>query len=310
MTPADRPPPVRDAGRCEPHAKRALALAVVSMLAMAAMFSSAKCYPPGTRVVVFIQGIYTAYDAGGTQGSLVESHRFETLKAAFLARGYKASALLDFSYAGGTVGADGSWQPAPYGCELTDRLPDDNLAPLEKMLVDYRARHPDAHFTLVGHSLGGYLAFLEGARDAARPAANKLGVDVVVTLDAPLSGVSADKKAILDIVPCAKTYLAGADLVAQKLDPTTPATRRAQTAEMAAQGVRLATMGNPWDCLWNTGYCLPGGTWVDDSGTQFLNGEASISNAYAIQAPALASHDAIVADANVARDTVGFVGPP
>lgn len=288
---------------------RVRAVAITAMIAIAAMLSSAKCYPPGTRVVIFMQGVYSTYDAGGTQGSLVEQHRFDTLKAAFLAHGYSASALLDFSYAGGTVGPNGSWQPAPYTCDLTDRVPDDNLAPLEKMLVDYRARHPNAHFTLVGHSLGGYLAFLEGARDAARPAGTKLGVDVVVTLDAPLSGVSPDKKAILDIIPCTKTYLAGADIVEQKLDPTTPAVRHEQTAEMATQGVRLATMGNPLDCFWNTGHCLPG-TWVDDSGTQFLNGQASISNAYTIETAPLASHDAIVADPNVVRDTVAFVGPP
>ncbi len=286
-----------------------MALAVLAMLAVAAMLSSAKCYPPGTRVVIFIQGIYTTYDANGTQGSLVERHRFDTLKGEFVAHGYKESALLDFSYAGGSVDANGAWHPAAYGCELTDRRPDDNLAPLEKMLADYRARHPNAHFTLVGHSLGGYLAFLEGAREAARPAGGKLGIDVVVTLDAPLSGVSADKKTILDIIPCTKTYLAGGDIVAQKLDPTTPATRRAQTTEMAAQGVRLATLGNPDDCFWNPGHCLPG-NWVDDSGTQFLNGQASISNAYTIAAAPLASHDAILADATVARDTVAFVGPP
>jgi pimeloyl-ACP methyl ester carboxylesterase len=291
------------------RSRRALALAIMAMLAVAAMLSSAKCYPAGTRVVVFIQGIYTTYDASGTQGSLVEPHRFDTLKAAFLAQGYQESQLLDFSYAGGTVALDGSWGPKPYSCDLTDRRTDDNLAPLEKMLADYRARHPDAHFTLVGHSLGGYLAFVEGAREAARPAAQKLAIDVVVTLDAPLSGVSPDKKIILDIIPCAKTYLAGGEIVAQKLDPTTPATRRAQTAAMAEQGVRLATMGNPWDCFWNPGHCLGGG-WVDDSGTQFLDGQASISNSYAIQTAPLASHDAIVADANAVRDTVAFVGPP
>ena len=39
---------------------------------------------------------------------------------------------------------------------------------LEEMLRGYRARHPKAHFTLVGHSLGGYIAY-EGA--SARPPA-------------------------------------------------------------------------------------------------------------------------------------------
>ena len=285
-------------------------LALAPLLALFALLSGAQCHPPGSRVVVFVQGIYTTYDAGGTQGSLVEEHRFQTMKAAFLAHGYKKSALLDFSYAGGTVGTDGSWHAAPYGCELTDRTPDDNLKPLEKMLADYRAKHPSAHFTIIGHSLGGYLAFLEGARDAARPADAKLGVDVVVTLDAPLKGVSPDKKSILDVIPCAKTYEAGADIVEQKLDPSTPDVRRAQSAVMAQQGVRLATLGNMHDCFWNTGYCLPGGAWVDDSDTQFLNGQASISNPYNVDSSALASHDVIVANPDTVRDTVAFVGPP
>jgi pimeloyl-ACP methyl ester carboxylesterase len=285
-------------------------LALAPLLALFALLSGAQCHPPGSRVVIFIQGIYTSYDAGGTQGTLVEDHRFQTMKAAFLAHGYQASELLDFSYAGGTVAGDGSWQPTPYGCALTDRTPDDNLKPLEKMLADYRARHPSAHFTIVGHSLGGYLAFLEGARDAARPAAAKLGVDVVVTLDAPLKGVSPDKKAILDIIPCDKTYVAGADIVEQRLDPSTPDVRRAQAAVMAQQGVRLATLGNLYDCFWNTGHCLPGGTWVDDSDTQFLNGQASISNPYYIETSPLASHDAIAANPDTVRDTVTFVGPP
>jgi pimeloyl-ACP methyl ester carboxylesterase len=285
-------------------------LALASLLALFALLSGAQCHPPGSRVVVFIQGIYTTYNAGGTQGTLVEDHRFQTMKAAFVAHGYKDVVLLDFSYAGGTVATDGSWRPSPYSCALTDRTPDDNLKPLEKMLADYRAKHPSAHFTIVGHSLGGYLAFLEGARDAARPAATKLGIDVVVTLDAPLKGVSPDKSAILNIIPCDKTYVAGADIVEQKLDPSTPDVRRAQAAVMAQQGVRLATLVNVHDCFWNTGYCLPGGTWADDSDTQFLSGEASISNAYEIETPPLASHDAIAANPDTVRDTVAFVGSP
>ena len=125
----------------------------------------------------------------------------------------RATALLDFSYAGGAARRTGRGCRTPYPCELTDRPSDENLAPLETMLRDYGAHHPNAHFTLVGHSLGGYLAFLEGAREAGRTKAAKLGIDAVVTLDAPLQGASPDKKLMLDIVPCDKTYLAGAEIV-------------------------------------------------------------------------------------------------
>ncbi|MDP9236757.1 MAG: lipase family protein [Chloroflexota bacterium] len=284
--------------------------AALTLLAICGLMSGAKCYPPGTRVVVFVQGIYTSYDASGTQGSLAENHRFETMKAAFLAKGYDPASLLDFSYNGGSVSADGTWHPAAYGCEQTDRLPADNLAFLEQMLKDYRRAHPNAHFTLVGHSLGGYLAFLEAARDAGRPAEQKLGIDVVVTLDAPLKGVDVDKKIILDLLRCDKTYLAGADIVAQKLDPSTPSVRQYQAAVMAQAGVRMATLGNEFDCFYNTSHCVAGGTWVNDVDTQFLEGQASISKRYQIDTPAFVSHDAIVADPNVIANTVAFVGAP
>jgi len=280
------------------------------LLVLMALLTGARCYPPGTRVVIFMQGIYTSYDVTGTQPNGIEPHRFDTLKAAFVARGYEASSLLDFSYAGGTVDAAGGWRPAPYECALTDRTPADNLVPLEQMLADLRKKKPGAHFTLVGHSLGGYLAFLEGAREAARPEADMLGIDVVVTLDAPIKGISPDKKMIIDLLACDKTYLAGADIVAAKLDPATPDIRRDQSARLAAQGIRLATLGNTFDCLYNTGHCVPGGPFVDDGDTQFLSGQASVSLTYYIESPAFLSHDAIVADPAAVRDAVAFVGAP
>jgi pimeloyl-ACP methyl ester carboxylesterase len=280
------------------------------LLVLLALLTGARCYPPGTRIVIFMQGIYTSYDATGTQPNGIEAHRFDALKAGFVARGYGASSLLDFSYAGGAVDAAGAWRPAPYECALTDRSPADNLAPLEQMLADLRRRKPGAHFTLVGHSLGGYLAFLEGAREAARPDAGRLGIDVVVTLDAPIKGISPDKKVIIDLLPCDKTYLAGADIVAAKLDPATPGLRRDQSALMANRGIRLATLGNTFDCLYNTAHCAPGAPFVDDGDTQFLPGQAAVSLPYSIESPALLSHDAIVADPDAIRDAVAFVGAP
>lgn len=290
---------------------RARPLSVLLVLAtLATLLVGARCYPPGTRVVIFMQGIYTTYDAGGTESTIVEGQRFNVLKNDFGAKGYTRAALLDFSYAGGVVANDGTWRPNPYPCELTDRRADDNLAPLERMLGDYRAHHNNAHFALVGHSLGGYLAFLEGAREAGRPKEAKLGVDVVVTLDAPLQGVSADKKLVLDaVVACNKTYLAGAEIAAEKLDPATAGLRAAQTRAMAEDGIRLATYGNALDCLWNTAVCVPALPWVDDSATQLLPG-AAVSQMYRVSSVALASHEAILADAGAGADAVAFVGAP
>ncbi len=297
------------ASRLRARRQLAVALLLVPLLVLGALLGAAKCYPPNTRVVVFMQGLYSSLDASGPVTDGVEPHTFDTLKQAFIAKGYDPAKLLDFSYAGGTISADGAWHPAPYGCEITDRTSDQNLVPLERMLSDYRAAHPKAHFTLVGHSLGGYLAFLEGAREAARPLAQQLGIDAVVTLDAPLKGVNADKKFVLDISsPCAKTYLAGGELVEVRQDPATPATRAAQAAAMAQQGIRLATLGSDFDCLYNLPYCIGSGT--NDTDSQFLPGQAALSRAYEIHINPFLSHFAILANAAAVADTVRFVGAP
>jgi pimeloyl-ACP methyl ester carboxylesterase len=270
--------------------------------------TAARCNEPGTRAVIFVQGIYSTLDDEGTQTSLVEEHRFDMLKGVFLDAGYKPEQLLDYSYNGGEVTRDGAWLPEPYRCAVTDRRAIESVEVLEDMVRTYREDHDDAKITLVGHSLGGYIVFLAAAREAARDEEDRIGIDGVVTLDAPLQGVSPDKKTIVDLIPCEKTYIAGAELVAEKGDPSIPARRAADARAMADAGVRLATLGNINDCFWNTVRCLGGG-WIDDSATQYVDG-AEFSKQYEVVSEPLASHDAILVDPAANADVVSFVGNP
>lgn len=272
------------------------------------VFTAAQCGEPGTRVVIFVQGLYTTLDEDGTQTSFAEDHRFQALKQAFLDAKYKPAQLLDYSYNGGAVNRTGAWTPEHYGCDVTDRPALESVALLEDMVRAYRDEHPKAHITLVGHSLGGYIIFLAAARDAARDEGDRIGIDGVVTLDAPLHGASADKKVIVDLIPCDKTYIAGAELVALRADASTAATRAAQAQAMAGAGVRLATLGNLNDCFWNTAKCI-GGTWVDDSTSQYVEG-AELSKQYEIVTDPLRSHDVILIDPAAVADVVAFVGNP
>ena len=75
-------------------------------------------------------------------------------------------------------------------------------------------------------------------------------------------------------------------------------------------GLRVATLGNEFDCLFNTGHCAPASTFVDDTETMFLDGQASVSKRYQIAASPFLSHDEIVADPNAIADAVAFVGAP
>ena len=283
-------------------------LTLLGLLPLLVLLAGAKCHAPDTRVVVFVQGLYTSLDTDGTTTVGLEPHSFDTLKQALVAKGYPAPRLLDYSYAGGTMTDDGRWVPQPYSCEITDRAPAESLAVLETMLADYRRQHPKAHFTLVGHSVGGYLAFLEGAREAGRTDGNKLAVDEVVTFDAPLKGVSADKKAIIDIAsPCAKTYIAGVDLVQARNDPTTGSTRATQAAAMAASGIRLATLGNSMDCLYALPACIGGGS--DDTDTQTVP-DAAFSMMYTAPTNPFLSHFLILVHPPAVTDAVQCVGAP
>src|SRR5207237_3692278 len=95
-------------------------LPLLALLPMLALFSAAKCYQPDTRVVIFIQGLYTSYGPDGTTSVGVEPHTFDTLKFALETKGYAAPRLLDYSYNGGWSAPDGSWIPRDYGCQTAD----------------------------------------------------------------------------------------------------------------------------------------------------------------------------------------------
>ncbi len=281
-------------------------LTLLAACVLAMLFAGAKCYPPGTRVVVFMQGVYSEYDPRW-DGTKYEPYR--DMKAAFVAAGYDDAVLLDFSYRGGTVDEDGLWRPDLYTCGVTDRRADDNAIIVENMLRAYRAKHPQAHFTLVGHSLGGYVAYRAGVRDAARAPEERLEIDAVVTLDAPLLGISADKKIAIDAINCNKTYLAGAELVAEKADEALAELRRAEVASLHEAGIRLATIGNEGDCLYNLRRCANSTTFVDDTATQYLEG-ADLVVTYDTSGNAFATHFLIMRFGPAVQEVVRFVGAP
>jgi pimeloyl-ACP methyl ester carboxylesterase len=300
----------QDSGMARVPSVRPLLLGFVVLLCALSMAS--RCYPPGSRVIIFMQGVYTSIDEDRrTEGIGWEDHAYDKMKAKFVAAGYDPAKLLNFSYAGGAVDEAGAWHPSPHSCEITDRPSADNLAVLERMLRDVRAKYPHAHFTLIGHSLGGYLAYLEGVRESQRPEEEKLHVDVIVTLDAPLNGVSADKKIALDVaVGCAKTYQAAAEIVADKENPDIRALREAQVEAMRSAGIRVATIGNNEDCLYDLPECTGGAVaTVDDSQTQYIS-NADLVRRYNINTSTFTSHFAVIAFAQTLSDVVPFVGAP
>jgi hypothetical protein len=115
------------------------------------------------------------------------------LAARLAADGWPADSIVGFSYQGGTVDANGLWQPAPYSCaDSRDRgLASDALL-LERQVDALATAHPGAAFSLIGFSQGGAVAYAFLARYAAAdgwalPAGGHLAA--VATLDSPLGGL-------------------------------------------------------------------------------------------------------------------------
>jgi pimeloyl-ACP methyl ester carboxylesterase len=281
---------------------------VLTLAGFAALFVAGYCPPPGERVIVFVQGLYTELQDGRTGLGPLGEHRFATLRQAFRNAGFPDERLLDFSYEGGAADESGRWIPEDYDCLDTDRPVTDSVDRLDAMLRTYRAAHPRAGFVLVGHSLGGYIAFELAEREAARR--DKVGLSAVVTIDAPLLGASADKRAVLDLVACdGKTYAAGADLVRLATGPGLRDAQLEAAAAIRADGIRLATLGNASDCLYYPAPCGLPGEFTDDRETQVIEG-ADLVLYEAISSGPFESHEVATVYPPFVDAVVRFAGPP
>lgn len=255
-----------------------------------------------------MQGLYTSLEDGQTPVGPLGERRFATLRQAFREAGFPDERVLDFSYAGGRVDDVGRWVPRDYDCLDTDRPTGEAVDRLDAMLRAYREAHPKAGFVLVGHSLGGYIAFELAAREATR--SDKVGLSAVVTIDAPLLGASADKQAVLDLVDCdGKTYAADADLVRLAVDPAEREAQLASVRAIRADAIRLATLGNAGDCLYCPTPCGLPGPFADDRATQVLEG-ADLALYETIPSGPLESHEVATAYAPYVDAIVRFAGPP
>ncbi|HZQ97199.1 MAG TPA: hypothetical protein VFC93_00125 [Chloroflexota bacterium] len=200
---------------------------------------------------------------------------FAPLQTALAAKGWHA--FVPFGYAGGAE-VGGAWQPAPYSCPATAGPVTRDVAALAALLAADAAAHPGRRYVLVGHSLGGlvawsYLAALRSGQTAAAPLAG------VVTVDAPLRGIGADKRLAGALGGCGGAVLDELGGLYARADQLAPA-----WAELAAwaggRGVKVATVGSGGDCLYfprMAGCAVPYAELVgssDDRETQYVPGTA------------------------------------
>ena len=165
--------------------------------------------------------------------------------------------FLSFSYVGGEATCRGwtqfSYEPsAPAAFRIVD-----SVTRLHLMLASYLDLHPEARFVLVGHSLGGVVAFDEIA-NARRMESDTDDVldhlEAVITIDSPLHGAALAQLEVL--VPNWASCLAGGqaieDLADRDRDTFATEQEIVRTAAVAAdKGIALVTMGNRLDCVFD-----------------------------------------------------------
>jgi hypothetical protein len=215
--------------------------------------------------VIFLSGLDSYCD-----GTPYNQMGFEYIRNQFNQVGltYDDEHFLMYSYTGGKVEA-GRWYPNPYNPVDTGQPIQFGVIRLKDMIDEFTLHHPQAKYILVGHSLGGRIAFDYAAKYHLR----KPGpIKSVITLNSPLTGTSYDR--VVNILttfqsiwgsPVIKQLAAEyrlrneLGLVEQKIQ----AARR-----MTEAGIKLATFGTRQDIIVNPllacltdehGYPLTGG---------------------------------------------------
>jgi len=104
--------------------------------------------------------------------------------------------IMRFSYNGGEMNPHGYWKPYDYlPCTTVNQFPlEKDVQTFDTMLDKYHQVFPNAHFIIVGHSLGG-LVGLQGAYDYIVNRQNK-DIDKVITIDSPLKGIQVGNPAL------------------------------------------------------------------------------------------------------------------
>lgn len=275
----------------------------------------------GPKVAVLVEGIGSAlpHPEDLSCGATSDDQTYQDVILTLIERGIPCSSILEYSYSGGKVDKTGAWQPKAYSCEDTgNQTIDKDVDKLAAMLNAYVSRHPGVQFVLIGHSLGGavVLGLLERlGQPNGVPAAD---IADAITIDSPLNHVTKSNlddlrkmTSVLGHVRCDTWFVHGPDVLlygkpASELGDIVTDTDRSEYAQdneafvTAAQAahVRVMTVGNAQDCVWNPdacGFADTAGTtmaphvWHDDSSTQVI-ANADVARLYALGTGTCGTH--------------------
>lgn len=249
---------------------------------------------PARRIVIFLSGRATASDNPLTQSM------FDLLKGIMTnSYGFGSTDFSMFSYRGADLLPGNHMQWRPFSACDSEQDINTSGQILGASLRLIHQQFPSDRLVLVGHSLGGLLAYEETAWAPGVP------IDTVVTIDSPLHGIGVGLGLLGDLLPC--------DFDASELGQimqrnVTPILQQNYDA-LHKEGAKVATVGNDQDCVYDLQVCgLPG---VDVRFSQYAPSdwsphfEASFPNDSSITD----AHGSILRYADGMRQIAAFIGP-
>jgi pimeloyl-ACP methyl ester carboxylesterase len=148
------------------------------------------------RVAVLLQGLGTSsrcHDPACLP-SMFAPLTDSVLQPLGYSAGSAAPTILQYSYRGGQmIAGTGEWRWQPQSYDLCDTMQPvaQSAQILRDMLIAYRTRYPYTTFELLGHSLGGLVAFEAAGDQGFLTRIGPQGIDKVITIDSPVNGITA-----------------------------------------------------------------------------------------------------------------------
>lgn len=198
--------------------------------------------------VIFLPGLDSHCD-----GSQYNCMGFEYIRSQFKQVGltYNDEHFLMYSYTGGKV-QQGQWYPNPYNPADTGQPIQFSITHLKNMIEEFTFHHPGARYLLVGHSLGGRIAFDYVTKYHLEKPGPVIGV---VTLNSPLVGTSYYRA--VDILAAFRSVWGSSvakQLAAEyqlKNELGTVEQKKEAGRKMIEAGIYLATFGTRQDIIVN-----------------------------------------------------------
>jgi hypothetical protein len=192
----------------------------------------------------------------GTAGRNAGETAWQLFREQLELRGFPSADVVEFQYAGGAFGPDGSFTPAPGGqCESYSKA---SFLVLQGLMGELKQRKPNNEVFLVGHGVGGFVATQALFGVAAQsPELNQeawTNLSGIVSVSGPMAGLSS-RRTPFHHANAGRLGCIDQSMITWMEEVGDPPERYATVEQRAALvtqqlGYKIGSFGNTVDCAY------------------------------------------------------------